>query len=54
MQITRRWKLIGIKDMKFNTVDFFDSVKGGGRGAKEERRNLNNVTGWREHSKLIN
>ena len=53
MQITRRWKLIGIMDMKCNTVDFFDSVKGVGRGARKERRNLNNVTGWEEHSKLI-
>ena len=43
--------MIGIKDMKFNTVDFSDSVKGRGRGVREERRNLNNVTGWGEHSK---
>ena len=35
MQITRRWKLIEIKDMEFNTVDFFDSVKGGGQGERE-------------------
>ena len=28
----RRWILNGIKDMKCNTMDIFDLVKGGGRG----------------------
>ena len=39
MRTTRRWKLIGIKDMKCNTMDIFDSVKGGG-GGKGRKKDL--------------